>query len=60
MDITDPIILEEHGIDIQQQLEDYLDLVKKCTALKGDNRPYMIHVARELCRMEKSFRSCSK
>nr|XP_004242002.1 non-functional pseudokinase ZED1 isoform X1 [Solanum lycopersicum]ULP54368.1 SlZRK [Solanum lycopersicum] len=57
MDITDPIILEEHGIDIQQQLEDYLDLVKKCTALKGDNRPYMIHVARELCRMEKSFRA---
>ncbi|XP_015077352.1 non-functional pseudokinase ZED1-like [Solanum pennellii] len=60
IDITDPIILEEHGIEIQQQLEDYLDLVKKCTADKADDRPYMIHVARELCRMEKSFRSWSK
>ncbi|KAH0749062.1 hypothetical protein KY290_028294 [Solanum tuberosum] len=56
MDIADPTILEEHGIEIQQQLEDYLDLVKKCTTLKGDDRPYIIHVARELCRMEKCFR----
>lgn len=55
--VLDPIILEEHGTEIQRQLEDYLDLVKKCTA---DDRPYMIHVARELCRMEMSFRSCSK
>ncbi|KAH0666076.1 hypothetical protein KY285_027282 [Solanum tuberosum] len=36
MDITDPTILEEHGIEIQQQLKDYLDLVKKCTADKGE------------------------
>ncbi|KAK4718751.1 hypothetical protein R3W88_017089 [Solanum pinnatisectum] len=57
MDIADPIILEEHGIEIQQQLEDYLDLVKKCTALKGDDRPYMIHVARELCRIERCYRA---
>ncbi|XP_049372986.1 serine/threonine-protein kinase ZRK3-like [Solanum verrucosum] len=49
VDIADPTILEEHGIEIQQQLEDYLDLVKKCTTLKGDDRPYIIHVARELC-----------
>ncbi|XP_049387401.1 serine/threonine-protein kinase ZRK1-like [Solanum stenotomum] len=59
MDIADPIILEEHGIEIQQQLEDYLDLVKKCTADKGDDRPYMIHVARELIRIEKCFRALS-
>ncbi|PHT45552.1 hypothetical protein CQW23_14710 [Capsicum baccatum] len=31
MNIADPTILEEHGIEIQQQLNDYLDLVKKCT-----------------------------
>ncbi|WMV34533.1 hypothetical protein MTR67_027918 [Solanum verrucosum] len=55
MDITDPTILEEHGIEIQQQLEDYLVLVKKCTADEGDDRPYMIHVARELSRIEKCF-----
>ncbi|KAL3366046.1 hypothetical protein AABB24_010940 [Solanum stoloniferum] len=55
MDIADPTILEEHGIEIQQQLEDYLDLVKKCTADQGDDRPYMIHVARELYRIEKCF-----
>ncbi|WMV34531.1 hypothetical protein MTR67_027916 [Solanum verrucosum] len=53
MDITDPTILEEHGIEIQQQLKDYLDLVKKCTADKGDDRPYIIHVARELGRIGK-------
>ncbi|KAF3671944.1 putative trehalose-phosphate phosphatase F-like [Capsicum annuum] len=29
MNIADPTILEEHGIEIQQQLNDYLDLVKK-------------------------------
>ncbi|XP_015160542.1 putative wall-associated receptor kinase-like 16 [Solanum tuberosum] len=55
MDIADPTILEEHGIEIQQQLEDYLDLVKKCTADQGDDRPYMIHVARELYQIEKCF-----
>ncbi|KAG5601318.1 hypothetical protein H5410_032688 [Solanum commersonii] len=57
MDLADPIILEEHGIEIQQQLKDFSDLVKKCTVLKGDDRPYMIHVARELCRIEKCFRA---
>ncbi|KAG5601313.1 hypothetical protein H5410_032683 [Solanum commersonii] len=41
MDITDPTILEEHGIEIQQQLKDYLDLVKKCTADKREDRPYI-------------------
>ncbi|KAG5601315.1 hypothetical protein H5410_032685 [Solanum commersonii] len=55
MDLADPIILEEHGIEIQQQLNDCLDLVKKCTADEGDDRPYMIHVARELSRIEKCF-----
>ncbi|XP_015160549.1 non-functional pseudokinase ZED1-like [Solanum tuberosum] len=60
LDIVDATILEEHGIEIQQQLKDYLDLARKCTADKGDDRPYMIHVARELCRIEKCFRSWSK
>ncbi|XP_060180676.1 serine/threonine-protein kinase ZRK1-like [Lycium barbarum] len=55
--IADPAILEERGIEIQQQLEDYLDLVKKCTAYKGENRPYMIHVAKELRRIENCFRA---
>ncbi|TMW92411.1 hypothetical protein EJD97_013088 [Solanum chilense] len=58
--IVDLTIFEEHGIEIEQPLKDYLDLAKKCTADKGDDRPYMIHVARELCRMEKCFRSWSK
>ncbi|XP_049410407.1 serine/threonine-protein kinase ZRK4-like, partial [Solanum stenotomum] len=57
LDIVDPTILEEHGMKIQQQLEDYLDLVKKCTANNGDDRPYIIHVARELSRIEKCFRA---
>ncbi|XP_049373232.1 serine/threonine-protein kinase ZRK4-like [Solanum verrucosum] len=57
MDLADPIILEEHGIEIQQQLKDFSDLAKKCTAGNGDDRPYMIHVARELCRIEKMFRA---
>ncbi|KAH0666075.1 hypothetical protein KY285_027281 [Solanum tuberosum] len=56
MDIADPAILEEHGIhQIQQQLKDCLNLIKKCTADKGDDRPYIIHVARELGRIEKCF-----
>ncbi|KAH0658740.1 hypothetical protein KY285_027284 [Solanum tuberosum] len=53
MNIVDPLMLEEHGIEIQQQLNDCLDLVKKCTSDEGDDRPYMIHVARELSRIEK-------
>ncbi|KAH0749073.1 hypothetical protein KY290_028305 [Solanum tuberosum] len=57
MDLADPIILEEHGIEIQQQVKDFSDLVKKCTASNKDDRPYMIHVARELCRIEKCFRA---
>ncbi|KAL3366043.1 hypothetical protein AABB24_010937 [Solanum stoloniferum] len=59
LDIADPTILEEHGIEIQQQLKDYLDLARKCTADNGDDRPYMIHVARELSRIEKCFRALS-
>ncbi|XP_059299166.1 non-functional pseudokinase ZED1-like [Lycium ferocissimum] len=55
MDVTDPAILEEHGIEIHQQLEDYWDLVKKCTTYKGEDRPYMIHVARELRRIDKCY-----
>ncbi|KAL3334881.1 hypothetical protein AABB24_031216 [Solanum stoloniferum] len=55
--VVDPAIFEEHGIEIQQQLKDYLNLAGKCTAMKGDDRPYMIHVARELCRIEKCFRA---
>ncbi|WMV34548.1 hypothetical protein MTR67_027933 [Solanum verrucosum] len=57
IDIVDPTIFEEHGIEIQQQLEDYIDLVKRCTTYNGENRPYMIHVARELRRIEKCFRA---
>ncbi|KAG5601311.1 hypothetical protein H5410_032681 [Solanum commersonii] len=57
LDIVDPTILEERGIEIQQQLKDYLDLARKCTADNGDDRPYMIHVARELSRIEKCFRA---
>ncbi|MCD9639972.1 hypothetical protein HAX54_024983 [Datura stramonium] len=59
MDIADPAILEEHGMEIRQQLEDYLDLVKICTSSKGDDRPYMIQVARELRRIENCFRALS-
>ncbi|MCD9639973.1 hypothetical protein HAX54_024984 [Datura stramonium] len=59
MDIADPAILEEHRIEIRQQLEDYLDLVKICTLSKGEDRPYMIHVARELRQIEKCFRALS-
>ncbi|KAM3308662.1 serine/threonine-protein kinase ZRK4 [Capsicum chacoense] len=55
MDIADNAILEEHGIEIQQQLEDYLNLVKKCTTYNRKNRPYMIQVAKELCRIHKCF-----
>ncbi|XP_049372979.1 serine/threonine-protein kinase ZRK1-like [Solanum verrucosum] len=55
MDIADPTIFKEHGIEIQQQLKDCLNLSRKCTADKGEDRPYMIHVARELCRIEKGF-----
>ncbi|MCD9639975.1 hypothetical protein HAX54_024986 [Datura stramonium] len=57
MDIADPTILEEHGIEIRQQLEDYLDLVKRCTTSKGEDRTYMIHFAKELRRIEKCFRA---
>ncbi|KAF3644260.1 putative trehalose-phosphate phosphatase F-like [Capsicum annuum] len=55
MDIADNAILEEHGIEIQQQLQDYLNLVKKCTTYNRKNRPYMIQVAKELCRIHKCF-----
>ncbi|KAG5601333.1 hypothetical protein H5410_032703 [Solanum commersonii] len=57
MDIADPAILEEHGIEIQQQLEDCWDLVKKCTKSKGEERPYMIEVAKELRRIHNCFRA---
>ncbi|KAF3644266.1 hypothetical protein T459_16947 [Capsicum annuum] len=57
MDIADPAILEEHGIKIRQQLEDCWDLVKKCTAYKGEERPYMIEVAKELSRIHHCFRA---
>nr|XP_033509509.1 non-functional pseudokinase ZED1-like [Nicotiana tomentosiformis] len=57
IDIADPAILEEHGIEIRQHLEDYLDLVKQCTASKGEDRPYMIQVAKELRRIENCFRA---
>jgi len=40
MDIADPIFLKEHGIEIRQQLEDYLDLVKRCTASKEEAIDY--------------------
>lgn len=56
-DIADPGILEEHGIEIRQHLEDYLDLVKQCTESKGEDRPYMIKVAKELRRIGNCFRA---
>ncbi|KAH0749061.1 hypothetical protein KY290_028293 [Solanum tuberosum] len=59
LDIVDATILEEHGIEIQQQLKDFSDLARKCIAENGDDRPYMIHVARELSRIEKCFRALS-
>ncbi|KAH0749078.1 hypothetical protein KY290_028310 [Solanum tuberosum] len=55
IDISDPALLEQHGIEIRLQLEDYLDLVKRCISSKGEDRPYMIHVARELRRIENCF-----
>ncbi|KAF3642572.1 hypothetical protein FXO38_21044 [Capsicum annuum] len=57
MDIADHGILEEHGFEIRQQLEDYLELVKKCTADNRENRPYMIYVARELRRIQNCYRA---
>ncbi|KAH0666074.1 hypothetical protein KY285_027280 [Solanum tuberosum] len=59
LDIVDPTILEEHGIETQQQLKDFSDLARKCIAENRDDRPYMIHVARELSRIEKCFRALS-
>ncbi|PHT45506.1 hypothetical protein CQW23_14664 [Capsicum baccatum] len=55
MDIADAGILEEHGFEIRQQLKDYLELVKKCTADNRENRPYMIYDARELRRIENCY-----
>ncbi|KAG5601337.1 hypothetical protein H5410_032707 [Solanum commersonii] len=40
MDIADPIFLKEDGIEIRQQLEDYLDLVKRCTSSKEEDIDY--------------------
>lgn len=57
MDIADPAILEEHGIEIRQQLKDCWDLVKKCTKSKGEERPYMIQVAKEVHRIHNCFRA---
>lgn len=57
MDIADTTILEEHGIEIQQQLEDCWDLVKKCTKSIAEERPYMIEVAKELRRIHNCFRA---
>ncbi|OIT31488.1 PREDICTED: non-functional pseudokinase ZED1-like [Nicotiana attenuata] len=60
MDIVDPAILEENGIEIRQQLEDCLDLVKRCTLSNGEDRPYMIHVAKEIRQIEKCFRALTQ
>lgn len=60
MDIVDPAILEENGIEIRQQLKDCLDLVKRCTLSNGEDRPYMIHVAKEIRRIEKHFRALTQ
>ncbi|KAM3308658.1 hypothetical protein P3S67_010402 [Capsicum chacoense] len=53
VDMVDPTTLEEHGVEIQQQLEDFFDPLKRCTSSKGEDRQYMIHVAKELRRIEK-------
>ncbi|KAH0749081.1 hypothetical protein KY290_028313 [Solanum tuberosum] len=55
MDRADSAILEEHGIEIRQQLEDCWDLVKKCTKSKREERPYMIEIAKELRRIHNCF-----
>ncbi|XP_059446346.1 serine/threonine-protein kinase ZRK1-like [Corylus avellana] len=54
--IVDPNILREGGGDGQaQQVEAFLTLALACTRNKGNERPDMIDVAKELRRIEKSI-----
>jgi len=55
-DIVDPNILREGGGDGQaQQVEAFLALALACTQEKGEERPDMIDVAKELMRIDKSI-----
>ncbi|KAH7525101.1 hypothetical protein FEM48_Zijuj06G0189300 [Ziziphus jujuba var. spinosa] len=57
-EIVDPEILEEGGGSIseeqQLQLQAFVELALRCVEVKGENRPRMIDVAKELQRIEKS------
>jgi len=54
-EIVDPNILREGGGDGQaQQVEAFLALALACTQEKGEERPDMIDVAKELMRIDKS------
>ncbi|KAL2513117.1 Protein kinase superfamily protein [Abeliophyllum distichum] len=51
---VDPRILKENGgMEEKKQFQDVLALALKCTQAKGEDRPDMIYVAKELCRIEK-------
>ncbi|XP_059448084.1 non-functional pseudokinase ZED1-like [Corylus avellana] len=55
-EIVDPNILREEGGDGQaQQVEAFLALALACIRRKGEERPDMIDVAKELMRIEKSI-----
>ncbi|KAA8545723.1 hypothetical protein F0562_020826 [Nyssa sinensis] len=53
--ILDPKILEGRrgGIEQEQQLQAFVTLALKCVELKGEDRPEMIDVAKELSRIER-------
>uniref|UniRef100_A0A5B7C8R7 Protein kinase domain-containing protein n=1 Tax=Davidia involucrata TaxID=16924 RepID=A0A5B7C8R7_DAVIN len=53
------ILGEGGGIEQEQQLRASLALALRCLELKGENRPEMIDVAKELRRIEKSVLFCS-
>uniref|UniRef100_A0A5B6Z5S7 Protein kinase domain-containing protein n=1 Tax=Davidia involucrata TaxID=16924 RepID=A0A5B6Z5S7_DAVIN len=47
-EILDPIILEGGGIEQEKQFRDFLELALRCVQEKGEDRPEMIYVAKEL------------
>ncbi|CAI9764934.1 unnamed protein product [Fraxinus pennsylvanica] len=51
--ILDPIILEERG-EIEHQFQALLRLALRCTVERGADRPYIIDVAKELERIQRS------
>jgi hypothetical protein len=55
-EIMDPNILKEEGGDGQtQQVKAFLALALTCIQVKGEARPDMIDVAKELMRIDKSM-----